>query len=135
MLVKTIIMMKNSLLFILFYTLIVVSFFIPFIKVDLTDYEGCIKVIMGYDNFFFYINLFIVLLMNIILIKKKSTTIFNLVLIFLFIIFALHIIRFVLHPFTIGTYSFHIGFYLHYFSILMIVYLIYKTVLLLPSKT
>ncbi|MBU3661320.1 MAG: hypothetical protein FGM14_15735 [Flavobacteriales bacterium] len=125
---------KNLLLFILFYTLTVVSFFIPFIKIDLTDYEGSIKVMMGYDNLYFYINLIIVICFNVILKKKKSFRTFTLTIVCLFIILALDIIPIVIHPFTFGKYSFQVGFHLHYFSISMIVYLIYKSVLVPTRK-
>lgn len=116
-------MKTHTILLILFYTLITVSFFIPFITIDLTDYEGGIKVLQGYDNFYFYINLIIVVWFNIFFVKKKSTRTFNLTIIYLCVILALDIIPIV--TFSFGTYSFQAGFYLHYFSISMIVYLIW----------
>ncbi len=115
----------KPIIFLLAYTILVVSFFLRFLKIDQTDYEGTIKIIMGYDNLYFYLNLFIVTVYGAIYLKTKSLRFFKLVLILLSIIFALNVFPVLLHPFTFGTNSLQIAFYLHYFAISSIVLLIY----------
>ena len=121
-------MKRSTILLLSFYTMLIVSFFIPLITIDLTDYEGEIKIMMGYDNFYFYVNALVVVLFNIFFYFKKSTRIFNLTITVLGIILFLDFTAIVLHPFTFGSYSIHIGFYLHYLSIATIVYLIKRSI-------
>lgn len=111
---------------ILFYSLTVISFFIPFLKIDLTDYEGDIIVLIGYDNLYFYINLIILIFFNFIL--KKSVLSFTISIVGLSIVLALEIMSTVFHPFTFGTHSYQFGFYLHYFSISIIMYINNKSI-------
>ncbi len=108
--------------------MLIVSFFIPLITIDLTDYEGEVKIMKGYDNFYFYTNALVVVLFNIFFYFKKSTRVFNLTIIVLGIILFLDFTAIVLHPFAFGTYSIHIGFYLHYLSIATIIYLLKRSV-------
>ena len=123
-------MKRSTILLLPFYTVLIVSFFIPLVTIDLTDYEGEVKIMMGYDNFYFYVNALVVVLFNIFFYFKKSTRIFNLTITVLGIILFLDFIAIVLHPFTFGTYSIHIGFYLHYLSIATIVFLIKRLVVI-----
>lgn len=120
-------MKKIAFLFTIFYSLIITSFFIPFLQIDLTDYEGNITLVMGYDNLYFFLNTAILFLVNLILIKIKSRMIFSLAIVFLSIIFLLDIIPLVTHPFTFGEYTLLVGFYLHYFANTVITYLIYRS--------
>ena len=123
-------MKRSTILLLSFYTMLIVSFFIPLITIDLTDYEGEVKIMMGYDNFYFYVNALVVVLFNIFFYFKKSTRIFNLTITVLGILLFLDFTAIVLHPFTFGTYSIHIGFYLHYLSIATIVYLIKRSLII-----
>lgn len=110
--------------------MLIVSFFIPLLSIDLTDYEGEVKIMMGYDNFYFYVNALVVVLFNTFYYFKKSTIIFNLTITVLGVILFLNFTAIVLHPFTFGTNSIQIGFYLHYLSIAMIVYLIKRSLII-----
>lgn len=110
--------------------MLIVSFFIPLLSIDLTDYEGEVKIMMGYDNFYFYVNALVVVLFNTFYYFKKSTIIFNLTITVLGVILFLNFTAIVLHPFTFGTNSIKIGFYLHYLSIAMIVYLIKRSLII-----
>jgi hypothetical protein len=123
-------MKRSTILLLPFYTMLIVSFFIPLVTIDLTDYEGEVKIMMGYDNFYFYVNALVVVLFNIFFYFKKSTRIFNLTITVLGIILFLDFTAIVLHPFTFGSYSIHIGFYLHYLSIATIAYLIKRLVVI-----
>lgn len=123
-------MKRSTILLLPFYTILIVSFFIPLVTIDLTDYEGEVKIMMGYDNFYFYVNALVVVLFNIFFYFKKSTRIFNLTITVLGIILFLDFTAIVLHPFTFGSYSIHIGFYLHYLSIATIAYLIKRLVVI-----
>jgi hypothetical protein len=123
-------MKRGTILLLTLYILLIITFFIPLITIDSTDYEGDIKIMMGYDNLYFYVNLMVVVLLNIFFFLKKSPRIFNLSIIVLAIILFLDFTAIVIHPFSFGTYSIHMGFYLHYLSVATILYLIKRSVLI-----